>query len=166
MKESEFNRTIKHSLEQRGGFAYKISDASGGFGQKRPFDGLGALPGKPIYWEGKMSKGLKAFNIKTVFEGERGHQMTTMALLDSLIGDIVELWVPYLCYEPRDSKVYLFSYRGLSFLHRKGVKSIKASHLKKLQHNVLKGSGSDRIILGDLISLKENDLEFILEGDI
>lgn len=61
MEESDLNKTVKDSILHRGGFAYKISDASGAFGQKRPFDGFGVLKDKNIYWEGKAAKGIKPF---------------------------------------------------------------------------------------------------------
>lgn len=164
MKESEFNKIVKDSIIERGGFAYKISDSAGAYGQKRPFDGFGILKGRNIYWEGKMCNGVKAFNLKDLFEGKRGHQMVTLGQIADLTPE-ADVWVPLLCYIPRASQIYLFSFRALQDLYGSGVNSIHAAVLNKLQHTVIKSANKTKIIIGDLvpISIKELRLAYTKE---
>ena len=139
MKEAELNTIIRNTLKDGWGFGYKISDKGGGAQQRRPFDGMGLYQDRVIFWEAKQSRGVTAFNLKTLFEGERGHQMETFETLYQkrilTSEDTGGLWVIYGCSIPRAHRVYVFEYEVLRKLYRKsGITSIHKKTLETLPH--------------------------------
>ena len=153
MNEARFNTIIRNSLIDISGFAYKISDVGGGSQQRRPFDGIATYNGQALFWEAKLSKGIKAFNLGELFEGTRGHQMETFNTIH-VAAPNVELRVILCCYIPSRSRVYVFEYQDLKTLFDRGVTSLLKVHLEALPHaNIFK----DRItnmnpIDGELIA--------------
>jgi hypothetical protein len=159
MNEAEFNRIIKNTIIKKGGFAYKISDAQGSFGQKRPFDGIGILPEISLFWESKFSRGLKSFDLKRLFEGSRGHQMETFESIRK-INSFQSLWIPYCCYSPRDSKVYIFSFDCLQALYnREGIKSIQKKVLEELTFLKIKTENKIKILEGNFVPLPYDEIK-------
>ncbi|MCA1799943.1 MAG: hypothetical protein LC650_01435 [Actinobacteria bacterium] len=119
MTEAKFNTIVRNSLIDSSGFAYKISDVGGGSQQRRPFDGIALYGNEPVFWESKATKGLKAFNLKEVFEGDRGHQMETFETI-FMATQKVKLWVILCSYIPRKARVYTFPYRVLRTIYAQG----------------------------------------------
>ena len=136
MNEAKFNTVIRNSIIQHNGYAYKISDVGGGKQQRRPFDGFGVYyDGLPLYWEAKRMKGLQSFNVKEIFEGSRGHQLETMQSMKDLLNVKAHFWVILLCYIPRNSRVYTFTYEALQWWYNTHEDAgIKKNILEKLPH--------------------------------
>jgi penicillin-binding protein-related factor A (putative recombinase) len=138
-KESFFNTVFKNSIieiEKNPCSAYKISDIGGEATIQKPFDGFGVFQNKSMYWEAKRVNGVSAFNIKNLFEGERGHQMLYMDMF-SKIPDTYT-WVVLFCYIPRKSIMYVFEYDTIKRLYEEGVTSIKKKNLLCLPFSEIK----------------------------
>lgn len=137
MKEAELNTIIRNSLIDRSRFGYKISDVGGGQQQRRPFDGLGVFDSRVVFWEAKIAKGVKAFNLCELFDGERGHQMDTFeSIKQETVGSQPRLWVVYGCSIPRNTRVYIFDYDLLRSLYKEqGVKSLHKKDLDTYLYN-------------------------------
>lgn len=150
-QESEFNRVIRNTLLLRSGFGYKISDAQGGGGQQRPFDGVGIYEQVPVFWEAKFSKTLKPLNLKELFEGERRHQMETFeTIFQSVPSSRLHLWVPYGVAIPRAPVTYLFEYATLKTLYEGGTLSLHAKVLNNLPTLMIKTTQGRKIIIDTL----------------
>lgn len=66
MKESDLNRHISKSLK-KDYEGFKIQDGLGGISTSSPFDGIGAIPGIPIYFESKLLKNkIQSLNFKKI----------------------------------------------------------------------------------------------------
>jgi len=142
-------------MQDSSGFAYKISDVGGGAQQRRPFDGFGIIKDKMVCWEAKRMKGVYAFNLKEVFEGDRGHQMDTFELFSKLPHP-PHLWVILCCYVPRKSRVYTFSYELLKDWYEKGTTSITQDTLMNLlPYTTIKNKRIRDFILIDKITEEE-----------
>lgn len=140
MKEAELNTIIRNTLLDEYRFGHKISDVGGGAQQRRPFDGLGLYEHRPVFWEAKIAQGVKAFNLKLVFEGERSHQMATFENIyqGCDASSRPHLWVPYGCYIPRAARVYIFDYAFLRDLYNDSTTSIHKKQLEEWQHTDIK----------------------------
>jgi len=70
--EADFCTVIVKSLD----LGFKIPDPTSDFEKtvKRVFDGFGVLQGVPIYWEAKLTKGLKSLNLQEI----REHQIDAL----------------------------------------------------------------------------------------
>lgn len=132
VKEAQFNTYVKNTLQGHK-HGYKISDVAGGKGQRRPFDGFGIYNNQAVFWEAKLMKGVYAFNIKDLFEGQRGHQMETFEAYSSVANPPL-LWVILCCYIPRKSRVYTFPYYILRILHEQGHTSVPKKVLEALPY--------------------------------
>lgn len=85
MKETDLNRIIARNLNERY-WGYKIPDpqqASATSSSERPFDGVGLLHDRPIYFESKFQKGYKAFNFSHI----REHQLRNLLAIKNSSSD-------------------------------------------------------------------------------
>ena len=140
MTEAEFNTIVKNTLHEEHGFGYKISDVGGAYAQRRPFDGIAMYSGRPLFWESKLQKGLKAFNLKELFDGTRGHQMETFDDINRYASRDCRplLWVILCVYIPRAPRVYTVPYATLDqWYNKEGVKSIHADYLDALPYTAI-----------------------------
>ena len=145
-KENYFNTVFKNSIidiEQNPCAAYKISDIGAEATISKPFDGFGTYQGQPMYWEGKRTTDVKAFNIKNLFEGERGHQMKYMEHYSTIPN--TKTWIVLFCYIPRKSRVYVFTYDAIKKVYESGEISIKKKILEQLPYVLIKKDRVDKI---------------------
>lgn len=149
-KEAYFNTVFKNSIcdmQDNQYSAYKISDIGAEGTIAKPFDGFGVYQNQPLYWEGKRTNELKAFNIKHLFEGERGHQMNWMSTF-SCIPDS-HVWIVLFAAIPRKNRMYVFDYGLIKKLYESGETSIKKKVLEKLPFSPIKKDRFDHIYVID-----------------
>jgi len=98
MTEALFNTKIGNSLVWR----YKIPDI-GRF--KKPYDGIGAFAGRPVYWEAKWIKKPAAFPWKRLEE----HQIENLLALQVAIPTALCLFIIGVDYGRGDKRAYIFT---------------------------------------------------------
>lgn len=130
-KESEYCSCIVKSLNESGNLGFKIPDPTGQFSQtiKRCFDIIGRIDNKPLYIEAKFNKEPSAFNLNRIEE----HQCF---FLDEFakIPDAVCLIALGVQWGRGDLRSFLFEWRDLSYLYKKGF-SFHKKELEKLPYN-------------------------------
>ena len=139
MTEADLNHDIGKSLT----LYYKIPDdgSSVGIGGKRPFDGFGALNGRPVFWEAKLLKSFESFNFKKL----KSHQIQNLIDYKKEIPNAFCLFVIGVIVSPRKVRLYVWSSLNdlLEIQKRKEEKNnIKAKELLTLTNYIEKTKGT------------------------
>ena len=99
---------------------HKIGDA-GKF--TKPFDGIGIVQGRSVYWEAKLLKKPLAFN----FSRLEDHQIANLLSVQRLNKDALALFLVCVQFARGDNRVFIF--RDMEYINKR--KTEKLSILKK-----------------------------------
>lgn len=129
MLESDFNSIVVRSLNQQGGYGYKIPDTFSVYSHQRntaPYDIFGYYNGKFVCCESKWLQKPQAFNLNRLED----HQITNLIKAYELMrGNGISLFVIGVDYGKGDKRVYRWKNEELyNILDRKNNKQ---SILKK-----------------------------------
>ena len=128
--ESKFTTMLRKTFEERGGFFYKIPDASSAqrFMIKKPFDVIACVNGRSVAIECKYLSEPKAFGISSLSE----HQIDSLE--KHAISGGLSLVVFECKFGPRDFRAIAFQLSHLKNLCKKSAMatglSIKKKHIE------------------------------------
>lgn len=124
MTEAQFNTIIGNSLD----WHHKISDGS--YGQK-PYDGFGALAGRPVYWEAKWLRKPAAFPWSRL----ESHQIEGLIAMQKNIPAALSWLIIGVDYGRGDKRVFLFdNLEEIRTRKRSEEKSIKKKEFDSLPY--------------------------------
>lgn len=128
MNETSLNTCIQDSFK-RLWWSKKIPDPQAGRGVQLPFDGIATANGLPFYWEAKIQKEYKAFNLSRVED----HQWENLLTIDKqLIVSHYTLIILGVWISRKSFRVFFFDTNYLWELKQRGIKSIKKNELLDL----------------------------------
>lgn len=121
--EAEFNTIVTKSLD----WGFKIPDTGNSVmyapKNRLPFDGFGAVNGKPVYFESKYLSTVRAFN----FNRLEDHQIENLLKLKELMPDALVLFLICVDFGRGDKRVFFF--RDMDYVNQR--KMAKDSITKK-----------------------------------
>lgn len=147
MKEADLNRIIANSLE----WGYKIPDPPqivATTASQRPFDGFGIFKNYPVYWEGKFSKQLKAFDLSRIAD----HQAEA---LDAIYRQLspAHTWIVYGVHVGRaDFRIWIFDWAFIK-VRRLDKANILKKELEQYPYHAVK---KQQIAITDIIGERVN----------
>lgn len=112
MLESEFNSIVTKSLNNQGGFGFKIPDERStitGFHSKNPYDIYGLYKNNFVAWESKWLNKPQAFNFDRLEE----HQINNLIKSFELINNCLAVFAIGVDFGRADKRVFIWKNKDL-----------------------------------------------------
>ena len=128
MLESEFNSIVTKSLNNQGGFGFKIPDERStltGFHSKNPYDIYGLYKNNFVAWESKWMNKPQSFNFDRLEE----HQIENLIKSFELIDNCLAVFAVGIDFGRNDKRVFIWKNKDLYNIKER--KENKSNILKK-----------------------------------